>query len=295
MIKKILILGITGTLGHKIAQELIKNKRLIIYGTYNQKKKYLRIKTHINIAKFYRTPDIKSILSLIKSNKFDYVVNCIGQIKQKKNIKSKYFELNKKLPLAIAKLSILQNFKMIHFSTDCVFDGKKGNYKEDDFKNAKDYYGISKGEGEPLQKNNKNCLVLRTSFIGHEIFGSYSLLNWLLNSEIKIYGFNKCLYNGLTNVEVAKIIHKIIINKHFINGLFNLSGRKISKYSLLKIISKVYSLNKKIEKKEIPEINRTLNNSKFKKFFLYRPKKWNDLIRNLYTDYLLNKSLYNVK
>ena len=184
---------------------------------------------------------------------------------------------------------------MIHFSTDCVFDGKKGNYKEDDFKNAKDYYGISKGEGEPLQKNNKNCLVLRTSFIGHEIFGSYSLLNWLLNSEIKIYGFNKCLYNGLTNVEVAKIIHKIIINKHFINGLFNLSGRKISKYSLLKIISKVYSLNKKIEKKEIPEINRTLNNSKFKKFFLYRPKKWNDLIRNLYTDYLLNKSLYNVK
>ncbi len=294
MTKKILILGVTGTLGHKIAQELIKDKRLIVFGTYNQKKNYSRIKAHVNIEKFYKASNIENILSLIKSKKFDYVINCVGQIKQKKENKSKYFELNKELPVAIAKLSISLNFKMIHFSTDCVFDGKNGNYKEDDFKNAKDHYGVSKSEGEPPQ-NNKNCLTLRTSFVGHEIFGNYSLLNWLLNSEKKIYGFNKCLYNGLTNVEIAKIICKIVRNNNFTNGLFHLSGKKIDKYSLLETINNIYSLNKKIVKKENPKINRTLNNSKFKKKFLYKPKKWETLIKNLFIDYLLNKNLYNTK
>lgn len=185
MAKKILILGVTGTLGHKIAQELIKDKRLIVHGTYNQKKKYNLIKSLLSLKEFYNVNNLKSIILLIKRKKFDFVINCIGLIKQKKFTKKKYLEINKKLPLEISKLSSKHNFKMIHFSTDCVFNGKKGNYKENDFKDAIDIYGISKSQGEPF-KENKNCLTLRTSFIGHEIFGNYSLLNWLLTSKKKL-------------------------------------------------------------------------------------------------------------
>lgn len=291
MVKKVLILGVTGTLGHKIAQELIKDKRLIVYGTYNQRKKYNLLKSYLSLKKFYNVDTLKSIVLLIKSKKFDFVINCIGLIKQKKFSKKKYFDINKKLPLEISKLSLKYNFKMIHFSTDCVFNGKKGNYKEDDYKNAVDFYGISKSEGEPT-KEYTNSLTLRTSFIGHEIFGNYSLLDWLLTSKKKINGFRECYFNGLTSFEISKIIYKIILKKYFINGLFHLSGKKINKFSLLKLINKVYSLKKDIKKVSKPKINRTLNNNKFKKYFSYKEKNWNILIKELYQDYIENKNLY---
>lgn len=291
MLKKVLILGVTGTLGHKIAQELAKDKRLLVFGTFNQIKKYNRLKPFLSLKKFYKASNIKSIILLIKNIKFDYIINCIGQIKQKKSSKKSYYDLNKNLPLAISELSSKSKFKFIHFSTDCVFKGIKGNYKETDIKDAYDLYGVTKSEGEPSQ-NNKNCMTLRTSFVGHEVFGNYSLLDWLLTSNKKINGFRECYYNGLTNYEISKIIHKILFKRNFIHGLFHLSGQKINKFSLLKLISKTYSLNKSIKKKNFPKINRTLNNYKFKKIFLYKPKKWSILIKELYKDYILNKKLY---
>ena len=248
MLKKVLILGVTGTLGHKIAQELVKDKRLLVYGTFNQIEKYKRLKPFLTLKKFYKANNINSIILLAKKKKFDYIINCIGQIKQKKSSEKKYFDLNRSLPLVISELSLKNKFKFIHFSTDCVFKGTKGNYKETDFKDADDLYGITKSEGEPSQ-NNKNCMTLRTSFIGHEVFGNYSLLDWLLNSKKKINGFRECYYNGLTSYEISKIIHKILLKKNFIHGLFHLSGQKINKFSLLKLISKIYSLSKSIKKK----------------------------------------------
>ena len=64
------------------------------------------------------------------------------------------------------KYSKILKYNHIHFSTDCVFDGTKGNYKEMNKPNAKDEYGISKLKSENIVK--KNTLVLRTSIIGHE-------------------------------------------------------------------------------------------------------------------------------
>lgn len=292
MIQKVLILGITGTLGHKIAQVLGNNKNFIISGTYNDIKKIKKLKYFIKYNKIYKASDVKSIVSCIKKNKFDYVINCVGIIKQKKNIKSQYFNVNKILPLKISKLTDTHKFKFIHFSTDCVFDGKKGNYKEEDLKNAKDYYGISKSEGEP-SKYNQNCLTFRTSFIGHEIFENFSLLNWFINTDTKVNGFYNCLFNGLTNFEISKIIFQMLLKKEIPYGIYHLSGKKVNKYSLLKIINKVYFLNKIILKKNNPIINRTLNNNKFRKEFLYTPKDWKSLIRELYLDFQLNKDLYN--
>ena len=52
------------------------------------------------------------------------------------------------------------------FSTDCVFSGKEGNYKETSIPDADDIYGLSKRLGEI---EDKNALTLRTSIIGHEL------------------------------------------------------------------------------------------------------------------------------
>ena len=60
----------------------------------------------------------------------------------------------------IDKLSEKLNFKLIHFSTDCVFDGKIGLYKETDIPLPQDFYGLSKLLGELKSKKN---LTIRTS------------------------------------------------------------------------------------------------------------------------------------
>ena len=127
---KILIIGITGTLGHKMAQELSTNKRLIIHGIFTNKSKLMRIKKFIKLKNCHKTKKISEIIRLINNQKFNYVINCAGLIKQKKaDIKNIYL-LNAIFPIEISNLAETLKFRFIHFSTDCVFNGKKGDYLE---------------------------------------------------------------------------------------------------------------------------------------------------------------------
>ncbi len=292
---KIFIIGITGTLGHKIGQKLEKNKKFHVYGTYTNFKKLNKLSKILNRTKFLKFSKINQILNYLRYNRFDYVINCAGVIKQKKTTKKNFFLINSILPKKISSLSGKYNFKFIHFSTDCVFDGIKGNYSEKDLPNAKDLYGLSKIKGEP-KTIYKNCLTLRTSFIGHELDDNKSLLNWFLfNKRKEIFGYNKAFFSGPTNLEISSIVDKILKRRKFINGKFNLSGKKISKFELLKKINKTYKLRKEIIKKNKPKINRVLINAKFNKKFNYKEKNWGYLINQLYKDYLKNKQVYNIK
>jgi dTDP-4-dehydrorhamnose reductase len=289
---KILILGITGTLGHKIAQELIKDKRNVIFGTYNDKNKFFRLNSYLSFVSFHQTLDISAIFNLIRTENFDYVINCSGIIKQKIINQDIYFKINTILPKKISKIASIGKFYFIHFSTDCVFNGKIGNYTELDIPDANDLYGKTKILGEPDLKL-RNCLTFRTSFIGHEINHNFSLLNWFVfNKRKKIYGFQKCFFSGVTNLEISKIIRKLIKNNKFIEGIFNLSGISINKFQLLNLINRKYQLKKIIIRKNYPIINRTLSNKKFQKFFKYKEKKWPKLLNELFIDYKKNIRLY---
>ena len=208
MIKtRILIFGCSGMLGHKILQKLCENKNFFITCVYRNKKKinFLR-KKNIKFKKINKSLNFKFLKNLFNKNKFDYVINCIGVIKQKKNVnKKKLFFLNSEFPKKIAEFSNKYDFKFIHFSTDCVFSGKKGSYKETDKEDAKDLYGISKIKGEP-KKNNKRVLTLRTSFIGHEINSKDSLLDWFVYNKNEIVnGYNKAYFSGLYQKIISKV------------------------------------------------------------------------------------------
>ena len=292
MIKtRILIFGCSVMLGHKILQKLCENKNFFITCVYRNKKKinFLR-KKNIKFKKINKSLNFKFLKNLFNKNKFDYVINCLGVIKQKKNVnKKKLFFLNSEFPKKIAEFSNKYDFKFIHFSTDCVFSGKKGSYKETDKKDAKDLYGISKIKGEP-KKNNKRVLTLRTSFIGHEINSKDSLLDWFVYNKNEIVnGYNKAYFSGLTNLEISKIVNKIISKNNFKSGLFHLAGNRIDKFRLLKIINKIYKLKKIIKKDSSIKIDRSLQNYKFCKSFKFKIKKWNKLINELNSDYIINK------
>jgi dTDP-4-dehydrorhamnose reductase len=190
---------------------------------------------------------IIDLSEFIDNNMFDeysVIVNCIGVLKP--NIDKVGLDvtvkINKNLPIALSNIASLKNIDVINISSDCVFSGKKGNYTENDFCDATDYYGLTKS------LDSVNTTVIRTSFIGHEINNKMGILEFALrNSGNKVSGYTNCIWNGITALELADWINHIIDTDSYWCGVQHIySKSKISKYDLLHLINEVYELNLKI-------------------------------------------------
>jgi len=182
--------------------------------------------------------------------KGDVVINCIGLIKQRKEItRGEYISANSLFPNIIADYCARNGLKFIQISTDCVYDGKAGDYDEESKHNAEDLYGISKSLGEPL-----NATVIRTSIIGEEIKNKLSLLEWVKsNSEKEVNGFTNHIWNGITCLQFAKVCEEIIEKNLFWCGVRHIfSPNKVSKYELVKMISDAFDLGVNVIPKEAP-------------------------------------------
>ena len=211
------------------------------------------------------------------------MINCIGVTKHiRGSSKKKILAINSMFPHYAKKISNYKSAKFIQISTDCVFNGKKGNYYENSKPNATDFYGKSKASGEI---NDKKNLTIRTSTIGHELLTNYGLLEWFLKQNSSCYGYSKAIFNGFPTSYFAKILEKIILKK--ITGILNISGIKIDKYTLLKKIKKIYNKKIVIKKNTIIKIDRSLNNKLLKTYFTEK-KNWDDLIKDMKNEYRKN-------
>ena len=269
---RILILGCTGMIGHAIFKEALKLKKYEVLGTYrNLKKKKNIFNTNLVYFNAYKKSRLKSI---IRKYKPDLLINAIGITKHIKNKKKNIYLINSTFPHYAKKIANNNNCKFIQISTDCIFDGNKGNYKELDKPNAIDDYGISKARGEIVDKIN---LTVRTSTIGHEIETKNGLLEWFLSQKGFCYGYKKAIFNGFPTFYFAKVLLFILSNKKKLTGILHISGHKINKLNLLKKIKKAYNKKILIKSKSEIKINRSLNNEKFKKIYK-NISKWDSLV-----------------
>ncbi|MCL5071865.1 MAG: SDR family oxidoreductase [Actinobacteria bacterium] len=284
---KILILGGTGMLGHKIWQ-YFQNRfdtYVTIKGNYQSvssfnifdKKKTL---TNISVSHPLR------LASAIKKIKPQMVINCIGIIKQNVLAKDPVVNItvNSLFPHQLAKICTSYKAKLIHISTDCVFSGDKGNYSENDAADAKDLYGRSKLLGEV---NYGDFLTIRTSLIGHELKGGSGLVEWFFAQKGKaIKGYRNAIFSGLTTLQFADIISKIIINYPSINGIWHVGGKPISKFNLLNLLKKVYNVGVEIRPDKSFVCNRSLDSKRFYKLVDFKIPKWPEMVRKMYKDYV---------
>jgi len=280
---KILILGSTGLLGSTLLKYFSKKNNFECYGAIRKKLDTIKLKNIKNV-KLYKINYKKKrdIIKVFNQIKPDLIINCIGIIKQltKKNKTSEIIRVNSFLPHYLAEIVTLQKkIRLIHFSTDCVFSGIKGNYKETDLPDASDIYGRSKLLGE---LSCSNTLTLRTSIIGHELQTKDSLLNWFLNQKKSVKGYKNAIFSGLTTLEIAKVLDKFIIPNKNLEGLYHLSGKTISKYDLLNLIKKVYKRNIKIYINRNVKINRSLNSNSLQQITGYKPNNWNKIIKEMF-------------
>ncbi|MDC1079937.1 SDR family oxidoreductase [Candidatus Pelagibacter sp.] len=272
--KKILILGSAGMLGHQL-YNFFNNKNYLVQGICRRNKsvpnKFFKNKQFLNLD----LEKFDLLENTIHKYRPDFIINCAGVIKQKSYLydKNKIFLINACLPNYLRILSKKLKYKLIHISTDCVYDGKKGNYKEDDFLNSTDDYGLSKALGEVFSDN---CITLRTSIIGHELNQCNGLLEWFLKQK-KVYGFKKAFFSGLTTLELSKVIEKLL-KKKINNGIYNVASKKISKYELLVLINKIYDKNITILPSNKLKIDRSLNGKLFEKKTNIKISSWKKMI-----------------
>ena len=229
--QKILLLGATGMAGHMAYYHLAST------GRYEIKTAVFRSKlTEDSILLDVSKPD--DVVKVVHEVKPDIVINCIGVlIKGSKDHPDNAILINAYLPHLLKRLCDEVNAKLIHISTDCVFSGKKGNYTENDVRDADDTYGRSKALGEII---NDKDLTIRTSIIGPELKeNGEGLFHWFMSQHGTVNGFKTAIWGGVTTLELAKAIDFAIENNK--TGLLQLSnGTGISKFDLLHLFKEIW-------------------------------------------------------
>lgn len=289
--KKIFVLGASGMLGHKVLEILSTYPDFDVYGTVTNKSSFagcLPLKFENKIFENIFADKIETIENLVKSEKPDVIINCIGIIKQHKDIGvEESIRINALLPHLLSDLGVKYGFRLINIATDCVFDGQKGNYLESDLPTCHDIYGMTKFLGEVVEK--KNILTLRTSIIGHELKYNISLIDWFLIQEGEVKGYKNAIFSGFTTLEFSKLLAEKIIPNDELFGLHQISVDPISKYDLLNIVKNVYKKNLNIVLDEEIKIDRSLNSELFKKEIGYIAPNWDYLVLEMYNQFLVSE------
>lgn len=282
---KVLILGASGMLGHKLY--IIFQNSFETFGTIRGHiKEYAKYHFFQNDKVFeeinaFEIDKIKKVIELITP---DVIINCIGIIKQIDLARNPriIIETNSLFPHKLADLACQFNFKLIQISTDCVFSGKKGNYAEVDVSDAEDLYGRTKFLGEVLSKN---ALTIRTSIIGREINKTNGLLEWFLSQEGKtVKGFVNVIFSGFTTEFLARELIRIIKDYPYLEGLYHISSCPISKYGLLQLIKRILNCYIEIEPDNSLHCERSLNSEKYRNDTNFVPPTWEQMISALRRD-----------
>ena len=285
---RILILGADGMIGHKIAQSL-EDFELILASRKSTSLKSIGI---IKGKMVLHNLITDSLDLLLDNTTPDIIINCAG-ITTRRGVEDNIVNtelLNSDLPHKLDSWANLNSKKLIHFSTDCVFSGNRGNYLDNDFADADDIYGKSKALGEV---DSPNTLTIRCSMIGRELYNFTELFEWLKkNKNKKIEGYSKVFYSGITTVRMGKILNQILKKNLNLSGIYNISSTPISKFDLLVKLSNAFNLNVDVKQNINNKSNKVLISEKFTEITGIYPPNWDDLISEFKEDCEKYKSLY---
>ena len=280
---RILVLGASGMLGSQVLMELSKNLSLEVFGTVRNASSLDKfpagirsmLKTGVDIQ------DVDSLARVVCDCKPTVIINCVGVVKQlaAANDPLITIPINSVFPHRLLSIANLIGARVIHISTDCVFNGLKGMYKETDAPDANDLYGRSKYLGE--LSDNRNAITLRTSIIGHELFSSNSLVDWFLKQDKDVQGYSKAIFSGFPTCELANIILQYVVPNEDLFGLYHVSSSPISKYELLSLIKREYKTEINIHEDDKFTIDRSLDSERFRSVTGYKPPNWELLVKKM--------------
>jgi len=242
---RVIVFGSNGMAGHVVARYLEEQGHEVVRVARDQ----------LDVEKRWQVTDFFSR----EQSQTDFVVNCIGLlVKDCIDRPDRAVLINSWWPHFLEQQYKDKHTRVIHLSTDCVFDGTTGKYKEKDFPAETNAYGRSKSLGEI---NNAKDATFRMSIIGPELKNGTGLFNWIYNNpEQELPGWDNAWWNGITTLQLAKIIHQHIV-KPRITGVYHVvnNNARINKFGLLYKINDIWNLGKTIKQMAAPkEVDKTL-------------------------------------
>lgn len=279
---KILILGGGGMLGHQLWRHLrathdvwvTLRRPVASYAAHNLFDPNRAI-SGVDVA------SLDTVREAFGKVKPDVLINCVGIIKQVKEANNPLISLaiNSMLPHQLSGLCAEHLARLVHFSTDCVFSGRKGQYVETDVSDAEDLYGRTKFLGEVHEPH---CLTLRTSIIGRELGSTLGLLEWFLSQEGRtIKGFRRAIYTGFTTQALARLIDDLLTRYHDMSGVWHVASDPIDKYDLLCLAKQAFGWQGTIEPDDTFVCDRSLDSTRFRQYAGFTPPTWETMMAEL--------------
>ena len=222
---KVLVLGATGMLGHKLMQRL--DQRFQVWGTVRGVADAARrfpALASASILGGVSASDLDSVGRALDEIQPQAVINCIGIVKQLEQAYDPIacISINSLFPHLLAALCAERGIRLVHMSTDCVFSGKQGPYSESDPPDPDDLYGRSKLLGELA---GPGCFTIRTSIIGRQLQHGKSLIEWFLSEKTgTVHGYDRALYSGFTPLAMSDIIADVLQNQPQLSGVWHVSS-----------------------------------------------------------------------
>ncbi len=282
---RILILGGDGMLGHRLLRDLSRSHDVRV--TVRQETQAYARFGLFSEHNCYGGVDVRmtdQLISVLGDFHPDAVINAVGVVKQRPDglYAIPNLEINALLPHRVAAICKAVGAQFVHISTDCVFSGRVGGYKEDDEPDPIDVYGHSKLLGEVVAPG---CITLRTSIIGRELSRKSSLLEWFLRQRGRVHGYQNAIFSGFTTIELSRVMEKLITRFPESSGIYHVSSNPISKYDLLNLIREKLDLAVELVPDEDFRCNRSLDSTPFRRDFAYVPPPWPAMIDELAADF----------
>ena len=282
---RVLVLGAGGMLGHKMVQRL--GTDFEVAGTIRDPEPDSDLRRAITGVKLFpkvAVNNLDSIARAIRDWRAQVVLNCIGIVKQTTAAQDPIvsIQVNALLPHQLAQITAAHGAKLIHFSSDCVFSGRRGNYSEEDAPDPVDLYGRTKLLGE-LEAT--GALTLRMSIVGRELRGHLGLIDWFLSQCARpVKGYSGALYSGLTTIATADLTSWLIRAHPHLEGVWHVSGEPISKFDLLRMVNRIYEFGCELEHDATFFCDRRLDSSRFRMLTGWRPPSWEAMITAMHSD-----------
>jgi dTDP-4-dehydrorhamnose reductase len=240
--KKLLIPGVSGLFGLNLA--MMHHRTYDIIGTVHSHS----LKTNLFKTKVVDLSVKDSGAKLVEETQPDMIINCaaIANLETSENQPELALRMNAELSAELASAAKQMGIPYVHLSTDAVFDGKKGNYSEEDAINPINAYAKTKAKGEQfVQAANPNAILARINFYGWSLSGKRSLSEFHYNNLTvrKSYsGFHDLYYSPMMVSDLVDTVLEMVEND--LHGLYHVSvAEQLSKYQFGVLLAKKFGLD----------------------------------------------------
>lgn len=279
----VLVLGATGLLGNAMFRSLSKTPGAEVTGTVRQEaaRSLFAPRLAARLAVVGNIEDPAQQAGLFDAVRPDVVVNCIAVGRPAPADPMRSIAVYAMLPQRLSHLCRRKGARLVQISSDGVFSGNRGAYREADVPDADDVYGASKFLGEV---DAPHAITLRTSIIGHELQSGSGLLEWFLSQQGECRCFTRAIFSGFPTIVLADMIRDIVLPRPELSGVYHVATKPISKFDLLGLVADRYGKSITLIADDRRAPDRSLVADRFESTTGYRAPAWPALIDTMYRD-----------